>query len=68
MNRKTINLMIPFLTLIIFFVWGWIEGSYQHSWLIFIVSGMVYAILPTLGKGKEKEKSDKDEAKDRDEQ
>ena len=63
MNRKTLSLIIPFLTLIIFFVWGWIEGSYQHSWLIFIVSGMAYAILPTLDKGKEKEKSDKAEEK-----
>ena len=37
-------------------------------WIIFIVSGMAYAILPTLDKGKEKEKSDKAEDKDRDEE
>ena len=47
---------------IIFFVWGWIEGSYKHSWIIFMVSGMAYAILPTLDKKKEEEeKTDKDE-------
>ena len=34
MNRKTLNILIPILSVIIFFVWGWIEGSYQHSWII----------------------------------
>ncbi len=62
MNRKTLNILIPMLSLIIFFVWGWIEGSYQHSWIIFMVSGLAYAILPTLDKNKKKEeKTDKDE-------
>ena len=62
MNRKTLNILIPMLSLIIFFVWGWIEGSFKHSWIIFMVSGMLYAILPTLDKKKEKEeKTDKDE-------
>ena len=62
MNRKTLNILIPMLSLIIFFVWGWIEGSYQHSWIIFMVSGLAYAILPTLDKKKEKEeKTYKDE-------
>ena len=53
MNRKTLNILIPMLSLVIFFVWGWIEGSYKHSWIIFMVSGMAYAILPTLDKKKE---------------
>ena len=59
MNRKTLNILIPMLSLVIFFVWGWIEGSYKHSWIIFMVSGMAYAILPTLDKKKEKEEEEK---------
>ena len=40
------------VSVLIFFIWGWIEGSYQHSWIIFMVSGMLYAVLPTLDKDK----------------
>ena len=50
MNRKTINLIISFSALIIFFVWGWIEGSYQHSWLIFIVAGIAIAFISIYDK------------------
>ena len=36
MNRKTLNILIPMLSLVIFFVWGWIEGSFKHSWIILL--------------------------------
>ena len=63
MNRKTLNILIPMLSLIIFFVWGWIEGSNQHSWLVFVVGGMLMGILWIIDmvKGKEADKQDKDE-------
>ena len=45
MSLKTINTIIPMLSLLIFFIWGWIEGSYQHSWIIFMVGGMAMVVV-----------------------
>ena len=63
MNIKLINRIIPFCMIIIFFVWGWIEGNNQHSWLVFVVGGMLMGILWIIDmvKGKEADKQDKDE-------
>lgn len=53
MNRKVLNMIIPMAAVLIFFVWGWIEGSYQHSWIIFMVSGMLMGVLGVLDKNKQ---------------
>ena len=55
MNRKTLNILIPMLSLVIFFVWGWIEGSYRHSWLVFVIAGGAMAVLSGIEKSKAKE-------------
>ncbi len=63
MNIKLINRIIPFCMVILFFVWGWIEGSNQHSWLVFVVGGMLMGILWIIDmvKGKEAGKQDEDD-------
>jgi hypothetical protein len=64
MNLKILNTVIPMASLLIFFVWGWIEGSYQHSWIIFMVSGMLMAILRVVDKEKAKD-AERQSEKDR---
>ena len=64
MNRKTLNILIPMLSLIIFFVWGWIEGSYKHSWIIFMVSGMLMGVLGVLDKNKQKDEQKQNDRDD----
>ena len=51
---KIVSIIIPIATLIIFFVWGWIEGSFAHSWLIFIAAGGAFAVLGVMKKNKKK--------------
>ncbi len=60
MNIKIIQAIIPMASLLIFFIWAWIEGSYAHSWIIFIVSGMLMGVLTTIKK--DNEEKDKREA------
>ena len=55
MDKKTLNTMIPILAVVIFFIWGWIEGNYQHSWLIFVVAGGAMAVISGMEKSKAKE-------------
>ena len=55
MDKKTLNTIIPILAVVIFFIWGWIEGSYQHSWLVFVITGGAMAVLSAMNKNKAKE-------------
>ena len=61
MNLKILNTIIPMASLLIFFIWGWIEGNYQHSWIIFMVGGMAMGVLSAISKNREKESADKHE-------
>ena len=47
---RIIHLIIAIASIVIFFVWGWIEGSFAHSWIIFIVAGCAFAVLSVLSK------------------
>ncbi|MBR4473556.1 MAG: hypothetical protein IKS55_07945 [Oscillospiraceae bacterium] len=65
MDKKTLTAIIPTVSLIIFFVWGWLD-SFSHSWIIFLVSGAAMAYVSNMDKdGKADEK--KPEKKDEDE-
>ena len=59
MNLKILNTIIPMASLLIFFIWGWIEGNYQHSWIIFMVGGMAMGVLSAISKNREKESDGK---------
>ena len=39
MALKSYTPIIAMISLVIFFVWGWLD-TFQHSWLIFIVAGI----------------------------
>ena len=60
MNMRLFTTFIPMLALIIFFVWGWLEGTYQHCWIIFLVSGALMAFLPSYQRYRDKDKYSKD--------
>ena len=59
MNWRLLSTFIPMLSLIIFFVWGWLEGTYQHSWIIFMVGGMAMGIISNMNRQKNREKFEK---------
>ena len=48
MNKKVYGALcgiISMIAVLAFFIWGMIEGSYEHSWMVFIVSGIACAVL-----------------------
>ena len=51
MDTKMWMRMIPTVALVIFFIWGWLD-SYKHSWIIFLVAGLVMAVMRALEKKK----------------
>ena len=46
MNRKTLNTIIPIVSVGVMIVWGTIAKSYEHSWLAVFVGGILMARLP----------------------
>lgn len=41
--------IVAMVSLVIFFVWGWLD-TFQHSWLIFIVAGIAIAFISIYDK------------------
>ena len=53
--------IISIIAVIIFFAWGYIEGTYQHSWMIFMVAGLAQVIVAAIKKSnKENEETQKE--------
>ncbi|MBR2274991.1 MAG: hypothetical protein IJ873_02875 [Lachnospiraceae bacterium] len=48
MNRKKLYPVFSIAALIIFFIWGWIEGSFEHSWIIFLAVPVAIAIVNAM--------------------
>ena len=54
MNRKTLNILIPIVSVGVMVVWGTLAKSYEHSWLAVFVGGILMAILNVVGRNKDK--------------
>ncbi|MBO7669180.1 MAG: hypothetical protein J6S60_01190 [Oscillospiraceae bacterium] len=63
MDRKMLIRIIPLLSLVIFFIWGWIEGNFEHSWLIFVIGGGAMGIIASLDKDKKAAEQKADDQK-----
>lgn len=57
MDKKKLYPIISIAAVIIFFIWGWIEGTYEHNWIIFLCVPLGMFIVNALDKG---EKGDKE--------
>lgn len=58
MDKKMLKKLIPIISMVsvlVMFVWSWIEGNWSHSWLAVFAGGIIIAALSILSKG------DKDE-------
>lgn len=49
MDLKRWTPVVSIASVIIFFIWGWLD-SYSHSWIIFMVAGLVMAVFGALDK------------------
>jgi ABC-type transport system involved in cytochrome bd biosynthesis fused ATPase/permease subunit len=54
MNRRTLNLIIPIVSVAVMVIWGTLAKSYEHSWLAVFVGGILMAIINVVGRNKDK--------------
>lgn len=54
MNRKTLNTIIPIVSVGVMVVWGTIAKSYEHSWLAVFIGGILMVVVNTIFKDKDK--------------
>lgn len=40
-------------SVILFFIWGFIEGNYSHNWIVFLLVPLGMAILKAIDKKEE---------------
>ena len=50
---KEMPAIIGVAAVIIFFIWGFIEKTYTHAWLIFLVAGLIDLVIVAMRKGSE---------------
>ena len=60
MNLKTLIPVISIISVLVMFVWSYLAGSWEHSWLAVFAGGCLITVLMFIEKGKEKD-GDKDE-------
>lgn len=53
MNRKTLNVIIPIVSVAVMVIWGTLAKSYEHSWLAVFVGGILMALINIFGKNKD---------------
>jgi hypothetical protein len=53
MNRRTLNLIIPIVSVAVMVIWGTLAKSYEHSWLAVFVGGILMALINIFGKNKD---------------
>ena len=54
MNRKTLNTIIPIVSVGVMVVWGTIAKSYEHIWLAVFIVGILMVVVNTIFKDKDK--------------
>lgn len=62
-KTSTICTIISMTSVLIMFIWGYIAGSFEHSWLAVmaggVLSGAVYMIRRDIESGEKENKDDK---------
>lgn len=59
MNLKSLNVIIPVVSVGVMIVWGTLAKDWSNSWLAVFVGGILMTVINVLNKGKDKDDKDK---------
>lgn len=60
MNTKILTPAISMISVLVMFIWSYIEGSWAHCWLAPFAGGIAITILSVLQKEKQKKQQDEE--------
>ena len=52
LSTNTISTIISMCAVLVMFIWGYIEGTFAHSWLAVFAGGIVVVIIRMIRKDK----------------
>ena len=52
MDTKKLIPIIAMVSVLVMFVWGYIAGSFEHSWLAVFAGGIAVAVISIISKKK----------------
>jgi len=55
MDTKKLIPIISIVSVLIMFVWGYLAGSFEHSWLAVFAGGIAIAVLSIVNKNKKQD-------------
>ena len=59
LSTNTLSTIISMVSMLVMFIWGYIEGNFNHSWLAIMVGGIIIVSIRMVRKDKEaKEKEE----------
>ncbi len=50
MDKKKLIPIVSMISVLIMFIWSFIEGSWNHSWLAVMAGGIVIVAIGMMGK------------------
>ena len=59
MNLKTLNVIIPVVSVGVMMVWGTVAKDWSNSWLAVFIGGILMTVINAIAKGKDKNDKDK---------
>ena len=54
MNLKTLNVIIPIVSVAVMMVWGTLAKDWSNSWLAVFIGGILMTIINVIAKNKDK--------------
>ena len=66
MDKKLAGLVCGIISIVsvaVFFLWGYLGSAWGKSWLVFVVGGMICAIINMVAKYNEEKKKEAEKAK-----
>ncbi|MCR5603446.1 MAG: hypothetical protein K6G27_07075 [Lachnospiraceae bacterium] len=53
LSTNTISTIISMCSVLVMFIWGYIEGTFMHSWLAVFAGGIIVVIIRMIRKDKD---------------
>ena len=60
-KTNTLCAIISMVSVLVMFIWGYIAGTFEHSWLAVMIGGVISASIKMIRKDKEEKAKEEQE-------